>query len=320
MGGKAHRGGLGRVLSVIVPVRNHARPLRRLLENLAAQKAPPDWVVEIIVVDNQSTDDTLEIIRASGVSYAICNELGPGPARNMGVRLARGQLLYFIDADACPVYDDHFIRLVVSAQRLLRQGLFGAFGGAILPPRYQLWNPIAIGDHWACWFNWHPKRAPQRSTLFQPALSLVMLRSVFDAIGGFDASIRVMQDMDIQHRVLRRGLPVYFVPALSVTHEARDTLLRSWRHSWYWGGPFRSTYLADVKNYPLKYPREHKWFVLNLPMLFRRRMRLVTRAVWANSKWQAIYGFPFYALTIFVWTLGVIWGPDQPGAHQKAPI
>ncbi|MGQ0741115.1 MAG: hypothetical protein ACT4OG_02290 [Alphaproteobacteria bacterium] len=70
----------------------------------------------------------------------------------------------------------------------------------------------------------------------------------------------------------------------------------------------------------MKYPLGHKWFALNLPMLFRRRLRLVTRAVWANSKWQAVYSFPFLALTIFVWTLGVIWGPDQPGAYQDAPI
>ena len=126
--------------------------------------------------------------------------------------------------------------------------------------------------------------------------------------------------MLFRSRLMKRGLPIYFLPGIVVTHEARATPLRSWRHSWYWGGPFRSAYLADVENYPLRYPAGHKRFMLNLPMLFRRRMRLVTRAAWVNSKWQTIYGFPFLALTVFIWTLGVIWGPDQPGAHQEAPV
>lgn len=308
-----------RTLSIIVPVRNQPRPLKRLLDNLKAQKSPPGWDVEIIVVENKSTDNTLDVIRASGVRYAICEELGPGAARNLGVKLAHGALLYFVDADICPIQDEHLVRVVGIAQRLVQQGPLGAFGGAILLPRHQRWNPIAIGDHWACWFNWHPKRSPQRSSLFQPGGCLVMLRKVFDAAGGLDPSIRVLEDMELENRLMRRGLPIYFTPGLTVTHEARSSLLQSWRHSWYWGGPFRSGYLTEAKNYPLKYPVGHKRFALNLPMLFRRRLWLVSRAAWANSKWQAIYGFPFYALTIFVWTLGVIWGPDQPGAHQKAP-
>ncbi|MGQ0741114.1 MAG: glycosyltransferase family 2 protein [Alphaproteobacteria bacterium] len=179
--GNANQTQPNRILSVIIPVRNHARPLKRLLDNLARQKIPAGWTVEVIAVDNGSTDNTAEIIRASGVRYARCSELGPGPARNRGVELARGKLLYFIDADACPVNDDHYVRILASTQRLLREGAFGALGGAILPPRHQLWNPIAIGDHWACWFNWHPKRSPQRTKLFQPGISLVMLRGVFEA-------------------------------------------------------------------------------------------------------------------------------------------
>ena len=46
------------ILSVIIPVRNQAGPLGRLLDKLKHQTIPPDWLVEVIVLDNGSTDHT----------------------------------------------------------------------------------------------------------------------------------------------------------------------------------------------------------------------------------------------------------------------
>ena len=305
------------VLSVIVPVRNQARSLKRLLDNLKAQRTPPGWVVEIIVAENKSTDNTLEIIQQSGMRHVICETLGSAAARNAGAKAARGNILYFIDADACPAQDDHFVVLVAIAARIKR---FGAFGGPILLPSYQRWNPVAIADHWACWFNWHPKRPPQRTTLFQPGTSLVVSRAGFNAVRGFDPEVMIFQDMEFQHRLLRAGFPLFFAPRFAVTHEARGSLRRTCLHSWSWGGPFRTRYLTDVKNYPLKYPPGHKRFARNLPMLYIRRMKLVTRAAWAHSKFQTCYAFPFLALTVLVWTMGVIWGPERRPQSKQFPV
>lgn len=77
------------VLSVVIPVRNQARSLKRLLDNLKAQKTPPGWEVEIIVAENMSTDNTLDVVRESGVKYVICERLGSGAARNAGAQAAR---------------------------------------------------------------------------------------------------------------------------------------------------------------------------------------------------------------------------------------
>jgi len=149
------------ILSVIIPVRNHAGPLRRLLDRLRNQAIPPDWLVEVIVVDNSSTDHTAAVIKASPFTYVLCTELGSGAARNAGVRASRGSLLYFIDADTLPGSDEQFVTLIQIAMRI-GPDRFGAFGGAVVIPPNQRWNPIAIADHWACWFNWHPGRKPQR--------------------------------------------------------------------------------------------------------------------------------------------------------------
>jgi GT2 family glycosyltransferase len=304
------------VLSVIIPVRNHARPLARLLARLQTQNKPPGWDVEIVAVDNSSTDDTAAVIRQGGVRYLACAELGAAAARNAGAATARGDLLCFIDADACPADDAYLATVVETAAQL---GGFGAFGGAILLPHRQRWNPVAIGDHWACWFNWHPGRPAQRTRLFQPGLSLVVPRAAFQAVKGFDNRLMVMQDMEFQHRLMQAGLAIYFAPGLAVTHDARSSLLRSWRHSWSWGGPFRERYLANARDYGLRYPVGDKRFWRNAPMLFGRRMKLVSRAAWANSRRDTIFGYPFLAATVLAWTLAVIWG-REPRPEERSPI
>lgn len=305
-------------LSVIVPIRNHAASLRRLVENLKAQKIPANWLMEVLMVDNNSTDDTAAIIKASPFTYVFCEELGVGAARNAGVKAARGGLLYFMDADTLPATDEHFLRITEIATRI-GPGKFGAFGGAIIVPPSQRWNPVAIADHWACWFNWHPMRPAQRTTLFNPGLSLAVARRAYDAIGGFDNRLTIMQDMEFQYRLMQKGFSIFFTPRLTIMHEARGSLWRSWRHSWSWGAPFRKRYLPTAPDYGLKYPVGDKRFWRNLPMLYRRRMRLVSRAAFANDKRQARYCYPFLAATVLAWTLAVIWG-EEPKHEEHSPI
>jgi len=306
------------ILSVIIPVRNQAGPLSRLLDKLRNQAIPPDWLVEVIVVDNSSTDHTAAVIKASPFTYALCTELGSGAARNAGVRVSRGSLIYFMDADTLPGSDEHFVAVTQIARRI-GPDKFGAFGGAVVIPPNQRWNPIAIADHWACWFNWHPARKPERTKLFQPGLSLVATRRAFDAVGGFDNSITIMQDMEFQHRLMKHGFAIYFTPRLVVMHEARGSLWRSWRHSWSWGGPFRERYLPTAPNYGLKYPLGDPRFFRNLVPLFRRRFRMVTRIARANAKWQVVYCYPFLAATIFAWAYAVVRGAE-PTHEEHSPI
>lgn len=84
--------------SVIIPSFNRAALLRRTLDSVFAQTLT-DY--QVIVVDDGSTDDSLEVLRSYGSQLRVATQTnqGPGVARNHGLKLARGQYVAFLDSD-----------------------------------------------------------------------------------------------------------------------------------------------------------------------------------------------------------------------------
>ena len=87
------------LVSVVIPTHNYARFIPEAIESAFAQDYAP---LEIIVVDNGSTDETRSVIepfRERGITYVYQEDAGPGGGRNTGIELARGELVAFLDAD-----------------------------------------------------------------------------------------------------------------------------------------------------------------------------------------------------------------------------
>lgn len=87
-------------LSVIIPVYNLERWIRPMLMSLQSQKIE-NYKVEIIFVDNNCTDNTVGIIRESGLECQVlcCAKQGCGPARNVGFEASCGEYIWFMDGD-----------------------------------------------------------------------------------------------------------------------------------------------------------------------------------------------------------------------------
>ena len=86
------------LVSVIVPAYNAARFLPHAVESIRRQDYLP---LEIVIVDDGSTDDTAEVARdlGSDIRYVYQPNAGPAAARNRGLEQARRELIAFLDAD-----------------------------------------------------------------------------------------------------------------------------------------------------------------------------------------------------------------------------
>jgi glycosyltransferase involved in cell wall biosynthesis len=86
------------LFSIIIPTFNRGWILRDALESIFAQGMPE---VEVIVVDDGSTDDTKAVVGAYGscVQYVYQENRGPAAAKNEGIRRARGRYMAFLDSD-----------------------------------------------------------------------------------------------------------------------------------------------------------------------------------------------------------------------------
>lgn len=86
------------LISVIIPVYNGDKYLAEAVESVLSQT---DFELEIIVVDDGSTDDTAKVVKSFGSSVRYYHQIkaGPGAARNKGISLAQGDYLSFLDAD-----------------------------------------------------------------------------------------------------------------------------------------------------------------------------------------------------------------------------
>ena len=100
-------------VSIVVPVFNAENTLEYCLKSLINQSYP-STMLEILIVDNGSTDKSMSIARQFDVKILSCQEQGPGAARNKGVLNAQGEWIAFIDSD-CIAHPEWVMNLVSSA-------------------------------------------------------------------------------------------------------------------------------------------------------------------------------------------------------------
>lgn len=104
-------------VSVVVPLYNKARYVQRTLDSIANQTFSD---FEVVVVDDGSTDGGADIVAATAdnrIRVVTQKNLGPGAARNRGIKEARAELVAFLDAD-----DEWFPQYLEEGVRLLKQG------------------------------------------------------------------------------------------------------------------------------------------------------------------------------------------------------
>jgi glycosyltransferase involved in cell wall biosynthesis len=203
-------------LSVIVPVRDGARFLAESLPALRASDLPSQaW--ELIVVDDASRDDSAEVAeRFADMVVRRAESSGPAAARNHGVRQSRGDILAFIDADVS-VHGDALRRLEESFREEGR--VAAVFGAYDTTPR----APGLVSQYRNLLHHRVHAEAQGDAETFWAGLGAIE-RSVFLAAGGFDETMRQLEDIDLGYRVRALGHRILLRPEIQGTHLKHWTL------------------------------------------------------------------------------------------------
>jgi len=179
------------MLSFIVPAHNEEHELPASLRSIRAAAEASGEPFEIIVANDASTDATAEVARAGGAVVVPVNYRQIAAVRNAGARAARGDVLFFVDADTV-ISPEH----VTSALDALAAGCAGG-GGRMVPEGYvPLWGHLFVQIF--SFFYFTVAKLGAGAFLFTT-------RRGFEAIGGFDEQFFAGEEVFFTLALKKRG-------------------------------------------------------------------------------------------------------------------
>jgi GT2 family glycosyltransferase len=201
-------------VTVVVCTRNGARTMRSCCEGLLALDYPR---VEVVVVDDGSTDASAAIASEYGFRVISTPNRGLSNARNTGLAAARGDIVAYLDDDARP--DPQWLRYLVTA---IDDGGHAGVGGPNLPPP----GDGAIAECVAC-SPGGPTHVLLSDTIAEhiPGCNMAFRRNRLEAVGGFDPRFRIAgDDVDVCWLLQREGWTLGFSPSAVVWHHRRSSI------------------------------------------------------------------------------------------------
>ena len=204
-------------ISVIIPVYNGEKFLPGCLDALVSGSYR-DY--ELIVVDDCSTDRSVEISRAKGARVLkTSRQSGPGGARNLGAQEARGEVLFFVDADVV-VKPDTLER--VAANFMDHPEVASVFGSYDDEPAEKNF----ISQYKNLFHRFVHQQARSEAETFWAGCGAIR-RDVFLAVDGFDAERYprpAIEDIELGYRMRSRGHRILLDKQLQAKHLKRWTL------------------------------------------------------------------------------------------------
>jgi glycosyltransferase involved in cell wall biosynthesis len=189
------------IVSVIIPTYNRARMLKEAIDSVLAQEYKD---FELLVVDDGSTDNTLDLLQPYGQRLTLIQQQNRGvsAARNAGIAAASGRYISFLDSDD-----------LWQGQKLTRQvHFFTLHPEALICQTEEIW--IRNGQR----VNPKVRHKKLSGMIFEPSLHLCLVspsavmirRSLFEEVGFFDESLPACEDYDLWLRVSCR-YPIYLI-------------------------------------------------------------------------------------------------------------
>ncbi|MBI2268252.1 MAG: glycosyltransferase family 2 protein [Candidatus Blackburnbacteria bacterium] len=204
-------------VSIIIPVYNEEDVILECLESLLGQTQRD---LEIIVVDDGSTDNSKVKIQNAKLQLKIQNlkiltqkHRGPGPARNLGVKHAKGEILVFVDADM--TFAPDFVgKLIQPIEEGESRGTFSKL--EYVKNSENVWAQCwGVNEGWVKGMR-HPKDYPDKQKVFR-----AVLKSEFERVGGFSPTGEYTDDWTLSEKL---GYLAESAPGAVFYHKNPDSL------------------------------------------------------------------------------------------------
>lgn len=218
------------LITVVMPCFNAERYVREAVDSVLNQSFPS---VELIVVDDGSTDRSREILASYGSRIRVLSQenRGPYPARNFGISESHGEFVAFLDADdwwsldcleklEAALTGDQSVALAYCGWQNV--GVEGGRGDPYVPPDYELEDKAARF---------------LRSAAPWPIHAALVRREILDKVGGFDLDLPTCMDYDLWLRIAV-SRPIHLVPKVMAFYrhhasgQITSTQWRQARNSW----------------------------------------------------------------------------------------
>jgi glycosyltransferase involved in cell wall biosynthesis len=217
-------------LSVVIPTKDRAEALARTLDALESQRVG-DAEVEAIVVDNGSSDGTVEQVRGRSTGATIPIRLleepsgGPAAARNAGVVAASGEVLLFLGDDTEPD-GPGILRAHLDRHQARPEDSYGVLGRITWSPRNEITPFMRWLENGGPQFHYCDISAgtvDAASYFYSSHVSVK--RSLFNRVGGFDVRFptAAVEDTELGVRLSEAGLQLDYHPELLVLHDHPTT-------------------------------------------------------------------------------------------------
>jgi cellulose synthase/poly-beta-1,6-N-acetylglucosamine synthase-like glycosyltransferase len=284
--------------SIIIPSRCRPQALQNCLQAIQHLDYPKNNFEVIVVLDGDKENYERFISLSTHTDFSLQvvsqERAGPSAARNMGARLAKGKYLAFTDDDC--LLPSNWLTQVDSLFALHPECLLG---GQIMP--------LATADH--CSRASHAllnavyqfyNDDPAHSAFFA-SCHMLMPKSAFDELQGFDVNFQTAEDRDFCSRWCSRGWPMFYNPSLVIHHDQKDSFISFFRRHFRYGrGGYRfhlkqarqqqaSFHLAPKKFY------HHLLSVLGNLTFSKKKYRLVFLLL--ISQLASLLGFLLQALS-----------------------
>jgi glycosyltransferase involved in cell wall biosynthesis len=224
------------LVSIVVPMLNEEHHIRECLSSILSQQYPPE-LIEAVVVDGGSSDQSCEIVRAlqqddQRITLAGGPNINCPAAMNMGIRLAKGSIICKVDGHGyiAPDYVCESVKLLNSDDRI------GCVGGPIRPiskTTVAAVNVLARGARFGVGggVNVFSHETKEVSSVQCGAYR----KRVFDEVGVFDEALQFGEDEEINWRVLNGGYRIVSTPKIRFFYYPRDTFKGLFRQYFNYG-------------------------------------------------------------------------------------